>query len=340
MINDDKINVSIIIVTYNSKNYIGDCIDSIKRQDIPDNFLVEIVIVDNQSKDDTIDFLKRNYSPLKIIENNFNLGYGMAINIGVANSQGDYIVILNPDTVVEEGWLKGLIIPLINSEKLITTPKVLLYDGSMINSCGLIVHFTGLAFTRGFKVSSDNFCTPEFVGGVFGCCFAMKKNEFIELGGFDGHIFLYGEDTEFSWRANSKGFKILFVPDSVVRHDYVLKVPPKKIYHLEKARYIILRKYFSLKNLLFIFPSLILAELLTFGYSIKFGFRGLRYKLMAIKDGLFVKVDGVDSIKNNYVKALDTTIPIDQLTYNPFEKALKIIFNKIFELNWRLIFNE
>lgn len=120
-------------------------------------------------------------------------------------------------------------------------PKVLLYDGSRINSCGLIVHFTGLGFTRGFKDNPAVFDAPEYLNGVFGCCFAMRKREFIELGGFDESILVYGEDTEFSWRIMVNGFKILFVPNSVVKHDYVLEVPPRKIYHLEKARYIILK---------------------------------------------------------------------------------------------------
>ncbi|MBT9150976.1 MAG: N-acetylglucosaminyl-diphospho-decaprenol L-rhamnosyltransferase [candidate division WS2 bacterium] len=99
--------------------------------------------------------------------------------------------------------------------------------------------------------------TQEYVSGFSGCCFAMRKRDFEELGGFDENFFAYNEDSDLSWRAHLKGFGILYVPTSIVRHDYKLNVPPEKIYHLEKNRYLILRKCFSWKDLLVLFPSLL-----------------------------------------------------------------------------------
>lgn len=336
--NEEKaISVSIIIVTYNCKGYIKSCIESIKTQNIPGNFQVEIIIVDNRSSDGTADFIRENYPSIRIIENESNMGYGAANNVGVKNSNGEYTVILNPDTILEENWLKELITPLKNHDKLITTPKVLLYDGSRINVCGLIIHFTGFGFTRGFEADADDFAIPEYVAGFSGSCFAVKRDYFMELGGFDDRIFLYGEDIELSWRAKLKGYETLFVPGSVVKHDYKLEVSPLKLYYLEKSRYMILRKYFHTTDLILISPSLLLAEILTLGYSIKFGFKGLKYKFMAIRDGVTVEISRVTGDRDALFKALDTEIPTKQLTYNELERYFKIFSNKFFKLNWGLM---
>ena len=327
-----KDKASVIIVTYNSKMYLKSCIGSIMKQDYP----FEIIVVDNCSTDDTVEFIRANFSSVKTIESKNNLGYGAGNNLGIKHAEGEYIVILNPDTVVEDGWLKELIKPL-KEEKLITTPKILMYDSSAINTCGLISHFTGLPFTRELGVESNAHQKPEYVSGFCGCCFAMRREGFIELGGFDENFFMYNDDADLSWRMHLKEFKILFVPTSIVRHDYTLKVPPEKIYHLEKGRYIILRKYLSWKDFLLLSPSLIIVEFLTFGYAIKCGWKGIIYKCNAIKDGLTVKVDKVNGAKDNLFKSLSVTIPIDQLTSTKAERIFKIFANKIFEWNFKVV---
>ena len=324
---------SIIIVTYNHKKYIKSCIESVLKQDYPH----EIIVVDNCSSDGTAEFVERNFPLVKVIKSDENLGYAGGNNLGVKYARGEYIVILNPDTIVEKDWLKELIRPLKNGRKLITTSKILVYDGSAINTCGNINHFTGLTFTRGLREKPNKYIRSEYVSGISGCCFAMRRRDFIDLGGFDENFFVYNEDADLSWRAHLKGFKILFVPTSIVRHDYTLKVPPKKIYYLEKNRYMILRKYLTWKEILLLLPSLIVAEILTFGYAFRCGWKGIIYKLKAIKDGLTVKVCKVDGDRKKLFKALSSTIPVNQLTFNKAEQLFKTLCNKIFELNYRVV---
>lgn len=323
---------SIIIVTYNSKKYMENCINSIQGQDYP----YEIIVVDNASSDGIVQFIREKYPNIKIVENNKNKGYGAGNNIGAKNAKGEYLVILNPDTIVEKNWLRELISPIQKSDKLITTPKILIYDGSAINTCGNINHFTGLTFTRGLGEKPDSYPNEEFVSGISGCCFAIRKEDFDEIGGFDENFFIYNEDSDLSWRAHLKGFKILYVPKSIIRHDYQLKVEPEKICHLEKNRYLILRKYFSLKDLLILFPSLLMAEVLTWGYSIKNGWIGIKCKLKSI-DGLIMKVKKENGNKNNLFKILSTNIPVEQLTSNRIEKIIKFLANKIFILNYKVV---
>ena len=325
--------VNIIIVSYNSKNYIKPCIESILNED----YLAKIIVVDNRSSDDTAEFIEKNFPSVRVIRSQRNLGYGAGNNLGVKIVRGEYIVMLNPDTIVNEGWLKELIKPLKEEKKLITTPKILIYDGSAIGACGITNHFTGLAFTRGFGAKPSDFQNAEYVRGLSGGCFAIRREDFLELGGFDENFFLYNEDSDLSWRAHLEGFKIIFVPSSVVRHDYNLKVPPEKIYHLEKGRYMIIRKYYSWKDFLILSPSLIITELLTFGYATRNGWKGIRYKLKAIKDGLSIKVNKEKGDKSKLFKSLSVTIPVEQLTFNEAEKIFKIFANKIFEWNFKMV---
>ncbi|NJE12862.1 glycosyltransferase family 2 protein [Thermococcus sp. LS2] len=326
---------TIIIVTYNSKKWLKDCLDSVLQ-----NNPLEVIIVDNGSVDGTIEFLKQNYPQIKIIKSAKNLGYGGGINLGAKYAKGEYLVILNPDTKVENNWLKELITPLQKSSNLITTPKILTYDGLKISGCGLIAHFTGLTFPRGFNKNPSDYPKYEYVSGFSGGCFAIRKEDFLKLGRFDENIFLYNDDTEFSWRAHANGFKILYVPTSVIYHNHDLKVLSQKIYYLEKGRYIILRKYLDWKWYLLLLPSLLVTEILTWGYSVLNGVNGIKFKLKAIKDGLSVKVEKMN-MKNHdrkrLLKNLDWKIPEEQLSYNTIDKIIKKIANFVYWINYKVI---
>ena len=139
--------VSIVIVTYNSARYIATCIASIVAQQYPGG-VPEIIVVDNDSRDDTVRIVRERYPRVTLVTSDTNAGWGSANNRGIESAHGDYVVVLNPDTCVEEGWLEPLITPLTYNPQLLTTPKILVYDGSVIGNCGNSLHFTGLAFTR------------------------------------------------------------------------------------------------------------------------------------------------------------------------------------------------
>ncbi len=324
---------SIIIVTYNHRKYIEACISSIELESNPR----EIILVDNFSQDGTCDFVRERFPRVQVIECRENRGYGGGNNLGVKYAKGDYVVVLNPDTIVKKCWLEELIKPLKPGSRIITTPKILIYDGSMINTCGNINHFTGLTFTRGFGESPSAYSKQEYVSGFSGCCFAMKREDYLGLGGFDENFFLYNEDSDFSWRSHLKGFRILFVPTSVIMHDYRLNVTPEKLYRLEKGRYMILRKYLSGHDLLFLMPSLVAAEILTLGYSIRLGNNGIKCKLRAWRDGLTLRIRKECGNRSCLYSSLYATIPANQLTFNSVDKMAKFVANKLFYWNLRVM---
>ena len=323
---------SVIIVTYNHKKYMTDCLTSVLGNDP-----LEVIVVDNGSTDGTPEFIEENFPEVKVIRSPKNMGYGGGNNLGVVHARGEYVVILNPDTKVGKNWLEELLKPLGKEEKLITTPKILTYDGSKINTCGNIDHFTGLTFTRGLNESPEKFDRFEYLSGLSGACFAMRRTDYLELGGFDENFLTYMEDAEFSWRAHAEGFKILYVPTSIVYHDYELRVPPQKIYHLEKGRYIVLRKYLSWKELLLMLPSLLATEILTWGYSLLNGVEGVRFKIKGLKDGITAKVEKTEYNRKKLLKSLDWKIPEEQLSYNTIDRTIKKVVNFIYWVNYRVI---
>ena len=321
---------SVIVVLYNSSHYIEACIDSIMKQDYPH----EIVAVDNNSTDNCCSILKNKYPHVRLIENGENAGYGAGNNEGVKHAIGEYIVILNPDTIVEEGWLRELIKPLKNTDKIITTPKILTYNGDIINTCGAINHFSGLSFTRGLGDASDMQSCKKRISGISGCSFAIRRDHYLSLGGFDRRFFMYNEDADLSWRANLNGFKILYTPLSVVKHDYILKMTPKKLYYLEKGRYTILRKYLSTNCLLLLSPSLLITEMLTFGYASRGGVEYLYNKILAMVHGLTDEITPVKGNSHLLIGSLYDKIPDDQLTRYKLDVLIIRLCNMIYIWNY------
>lgn len=318
-------------MTYNHRKYIERCLNSIYK------FSSEIIIVDNKSTDGTIEFIKQNYPKVKLIENSENLGYGTSVNQGVNHSEKKYLIIMNPDTWAGDNFIEELVQPLKDNNNLITTPKTLLYDGSKINTCGNILHFTGLTFTRGLGAEKEHFNKINYVPGLSGVCFAIRKDIFLEIGGFNEKIFLYMEDAELSWNINSRNLKILYTPSSIIHHDYDLKVPAEKIYHLEIGRYTILNSYFTWKEYLMFLPSLIVAEIFTWGYSLLRGYSGLKFKTKAVKDSVKRDVEKKECDTLSLIKCFEWAIPEGQLRYIFFDKIIRNFGNFIFFLNYKSI---
>ena len=158
-----------------------------------------------------------------------------AANVGVRSSSGNYLAFLNPDTVVEPGWLDALIAALEADPRAgLATAKILLLDDpARINTCGCDVHYTGLTLCRGMGMGRSALTDPVDVSAVSGAAFVIRRDLFEALSGFDAAYFLYMEDTDLSWRARLAGYSCLYVPTSFVYHDYSLRFGPKKAFYEE-----------------------------------------------------------------------------------------------------------
>src|SRR5438128_2200640 len=138
---------SIVIVSYNSRKDIDDCLRSLyAANDGP----IEVIVVDNASSDGSAEYIAAHYPQVRLIASAENLGYAQGANLGAQAAQGDYLVIFNMDVVVERGWLNPLRSFLdAHPEAGAVNPCILLYEQpTQINALGQNVHVTGLGFNR------------------------------------------------------------------------------------------------------------------------------------------------------------------------------------------------
>jgi len=321
---------SIIIITFNHSKYIKKCLNSVLQSNP-----LEILVFDNGSIDNTCSLVEE-YPNVILFRSKENVGFGKANNFAFSHAKGDFVVFLNPDTFVKKEWLEKLLPPISESDHTISIPTIMMFDEETINTCGNFNHFTGLAFTNGMGRKLTDLSKIPRVAGISGACFATSKETFQILSGFDSRFFCYMEDVDLSWKALCRNIRIVWIKDSCVYHDYRMRLGPEKLFNLEKGRYIILKKYIGKKDAIILLPSLVCAELLTWGYCLTIGRKGLLSKIQATIEGLGASVDRI--FPDNYgtlINRLDSEIPLSS-TINSLDNIARRIANAIFKLNLRM----
>lgn len=216
--------LSIIVLSYNTKELTTKCIDSILSQynyEIKKREL-EVIVVDNASSDGTLDSLKK-FRSIKIIENPQNFGFSKGNNIGAKRTKGEFILFLNSDTQIKDkGFLK--MTEFFNDKKDvgILGGKLINPDGSAQPSCGkfytffnFLIMILGLERLGLLRLSPNNVKKVDWVSGA---CFMVRKNLFEKLKGFDEYFFMYIEDMELCFRAKKQGFLTYFHPNIKLVH--------------------------------------------------------------------------------------------------------------------------
>jgi GT2 family glycosyltransferase len=279
---DKACRASIVIVSYNAKTKLLACLDSV-LQSLPDSS--EIIVVDNASIEGNADAVESSFPDVALIRSETNLGFAAGCNLGTRYAAGEHLVFLNPDTIVEPGWLEALLAPFDSDEKIgLTTARiVLLDDPTRLNTCGCDIHLTGLTLCRGMGKSSDTFREVENVGAISGAAFAIRRDLFERLGGFDETMFLYLEDTDLSWRARLAGFSTVSAPGSIVHHDYELRITPLKVFWEERNRYLMLLKSLKWRTIAFLLPVYLLAEIITWSFVLLKDRRNIANKINAYR---------------------------------------------------------
>lgn len=274
---------SIIIVAHNGEEYLGQCLASVRQEAGPGD---ELIVVDNASSDGSAALVQREWPEARLIKSTRNLGFGAASNIGAQHAKGYYLVFLNQDTVVLSGWLEGLLAVLESEDReaLVTSNQLFMAQPELVHSTGADLHYSGLIFLRGLlRPAKDAARTVQRVHSIVGASFAVRRDIWGELGGFDPVFFMYYEEMDLSWRAQLAGYACFYAPDSVVHHDVPLTgASYSKLYHVCRNRHISLIKNWRLRTLALLGPGLALADLAEFGYVIlASGLTGVRAKLLA-----------------------------------------------------------
>jgi len=212
--------ISIIIVTFNSSQHIGYCLDSVFNQSFND---YEVIVVDNASEDRTKEILKNRYPDILLIENPRNYGFSKAVNQGIVVASGKLVLCLNDDTRLNTDFLANIHKPMeIENDIGAVQPKVLKPD-NRIDTAGIYLS----AFRRFYDIGNGEIDTEKFGQQryVFGACAAAvlyRKEALEEIRQedeyFDEDFFCIAEDVDISWRMRKKGWKILYYPDAVCIH--------------------------------------------------------------------------------------------------------------------------
>jgi GT2 family glycosyltransferase len=229
----------------------------------------EVIISDNGSADGSVEFIELSFPNARVVRNGRNLGFAAANNRAAKISKRDILVFINPDTAVHPDWLYYLIQPFEDRRVGLTTSKILLMsDPEKINTCGNAMHLTGLTLCRGAGASKDLYDDMDEVDAVSGAGFAIRRELFETLGGFDEDFFIYMEETDLSLRARLNGWKCIYAPRSIILHDYELRFGPNKVLYQERNRYMMLLKNLKWRTLLTLLPAYLLAEVVTWGFVI------------------------------------------------------------------------
>lgn len=224
--------LSIIIVNYNSKELLKNCVDSIYAQSM--NIPFDVWIVDNNSSDDSLKAVETNYPQVNIIKNKENLGFAYANNQAILKTRADYILLLNPDTVVTDNALEKMVKFMKNNPDVgIAGCRILNEDGSLQLACRRSIptpkvaffRLTGLSklFPKSKTMAQYNltYLDPDEtheVDAVSGSFLMIRKSVIDDIGMLDERFFMYGEELDWCLRAKQNGWKVIYYPRAQITH--------------------------------------------------------------------------------------------------------------------------
>ena len=324
--------VSIIILNYNAGDLLLNCVDSVFKSTYP-NF--EVIIIDNLSTDNSHIRCKEKFEKIQLIENKKNLGYCEGNNVGIKSANGEFILILNPDTIVDPDWLNELFRAYHKHGEALYQPKHLsLKEKSVIMSTGNMMNVFGFGYARekGEKdVNQHN--TIEQIGYASGTCLFVPSSIFKNVGLLDPFIFLYHDDLDFGWRAAQLGIKSYYVPSSVIYHaeSYLLRWNAEKFFWLERNRKYCLLTHYSKETYAKMRSSLFLVDLCVWMFYLSKGFLAAKIKaeldIYRNRDAIKIRYNQLEKIKTVSDKELIKKFP-DEI-FVP-KNVSEPIFNQLF----------
>jgi N-acetylglucosaminyl-diphospho-decaprenol L-rhamnosyltransferase len=255
------LDLTVIIISYNTKKLTLDCLQSVYDQTHHISF--EVVVVDNASSDGSAEAIEKKFPDVTLIKSKENIGFAKANNLAAKKAAGEYILLLNPDTLVLDEAIQKL------HNFAVSNPKHLIYGGRTLfenfslnpTSCwkqpslwSLFCYATGLVsiFRRNKLFDPESYGpwqrdTVQEVDIVTGCFLLIKKNFWEELEGFDPNFFMYGEDADLCLRAKKNGAKPIITPGATIIHycGASEKVRTDKMIRLFRAKEQLIRRHWA-----------------------------------------------------------------------------------------------
>lgn len=224
--------LSIIIVNYNAGTFLKECIDSIYKESITTPF--DVWVVDNNSQDNSITMIKEYFPRVNVIENSTNIGFSKANNMVIAKTKSDYVLLLNPDTIIVNHAIEKMVRFMYNHpETGISGCKVLNEDGTLQLASRRSIPTPGIAFFRIIglsrlfpksKIMAKYNLTyldpdkPEEVDAVSGAFLMIRRKVIDDIGMLDERFFMYGEDLDWCLRAKKAAWTVMYYPGAEIVH--------------------------------------------------------------------------------------------------------------------------
>ena len=209
---------SIIMVNYNGGAFLQAAIDSLAAQTLKD---FELLLIDNASTDGSADMIDLSALPAsRLLRETENHGFARGNNIAARQARGEWLVLLNPDTVTHPDWLYQIRIGIENNPGIVTfaCTQLNLDDPTTLDGAGDAYHLFGIPWRGGFGRPVTELPEPGFCFSACGASAVYRKDVFLEAGGFDERFFCYCEDVDLGYRLQLAGYDCAFLPDAIVRH--------------------------------------------------------------------------------------------------------------------------
>ena len=253
--------LSVVIVSYNVRNYLEQCLQSVQRA--LEGIEGEVFVVDNHSDDDSVVTVREKYPWVRLIENQENLGFSKANNQAIRQSQADYVLLLNPDTVVAEDTLRGVLTFMDEHPKAGGAGVMMCYeDGSRAPESRRalptpwVAALKMLGFTKRYYMSHlpwDQPCRIEVISGAF----CLLRHEALKtIGLLDEDFFMYGEDIDLSYRLMKGGWENWYLPYSIIHYKgkSTQKSDYRYVHVFYQAMLIFFQKHYSHLSMVYTVP--------------------------------------------------------------------------------------
>jgi GT2 family glycosyltransferase len=223
--------ISLIIVSFNTRQMTLDCLQSVYTSFRASDLSFEVLVVDNASTDGSVEAIRSSFPEVRVFESNENLGFGKANNLAMKNAEGEFFLLLNSDAFLIDNAAEELLKRLEATPKAAATaPRILNADGSLqrsvwnypsparswFDNSGLGLLLRKLKLNRDYH--SWNHDTERTIDWAIGACLLVRREVFEKLGGFDEQFWMYAEETDWQKRWRDAGWQILFVPSARVTH--------------------------------------------------------------------------------------------------------------------------
>ena len=217
----DAPRVAIVILNWNGRHHLPGCFESLAELDYPAD-LREVVLVDNRSRDGSVELVRSRFPWVRLEVNERNVGFSAGCNQGArAASDPGVLVFLNNDIRVDPAFLRSLVAPIVAVAASATTAKMLSWDGKVLNSAGGGLNFHGVGIQRGsLRPDDPRSDAPRKTLVACGGAMAIRAGVFEDIGGFDEEFFAYYEDVDLGWRSWVLGHEVHYVPSAVCYHHH------------------------------------------------------------------------------------------------------------------------